>query len=238
MGHDEQRMGQEDMNSVAVVIPAFNEEARIMNVLQAAKASRFATEIIVVSDGSSDHTADVARSVPDIKVIRLPYNQGKGAAMAAGVKQTKARYVAFVDADLGGLTGAHIDKIIQPLLEHRCEMCVGIFRGGKVLSNAAHTFTPYFSGQRAMRRDLFEGIPYIGDLRLGVEVAINNEVRRRRGRVLRVVLQGVSNCHKEQKMGLVKGIAARTKMYKEIGEAMVKTAKRRRRPKPPRRPWL
>jgi len=226
------------MKTVAVVMPAYDEEARIMNVLQAAKASRFATEIIVVSDGSSDRTADVARSVPGVKVIELATNQGKGAAMSAGVKQTRARYVVFVDADLSGLTGDHIDHIIQPLLEHRCEMCVGIFRGGKVWSDAAHTFTPYFSGQRAMRRDLFEGIPYIADLRLGVEVAINNEARRRRARVLRVVLQGVSNCHKEQKLGLVKGIAARTKMYKEIGEAMVKTARRRRRPRPPRRPWL
>lgn len=231
-------MGLQDMNTVAVIMPAYNEAARILNVLHAAKASKLATEIIVVSDGSTDDTAAVARTVPGVKVIALPYNQGKGAAMSAGVKQTKARNVVFVDADLGGLTGAHIDKIIQPLLEHRCEMCVGIFRGGKVWSDAAHTFTPYFSGQRAMKRELFEAIPYINDLRLGVEVAINNEARRRRARVLRVPLQGVSNCHKEQKLGLVKGIAARTKMYKEIGEAMVKTAKRRRRPKPPRRPWL
>lgn len=156
--------------------------------------------------------------------------------MAAGLRLTKARYVAFVDADLGGLTSSHVDGIIQPLLDRRCDMCVGIFRGGKVWSDAAHTFTPYFSGQRALKREIFESVPYISDLRLGVEYALNNEARRRHARVLRVVLHGVSNCHKEQKLGLMKGLAARTKMYKEIGEAMVKTRKRRKRP--PRNPRL
>jgi glycosyltransferase involved in cell wall biosynthesis len=226
------------VKSVAVIIPAFNEEERILHVLRAVKASKLATEIIVVSDGSTDSTAEVARSVGDVRVHVLPWNQGKGAAMAAGVKLTKARYVAFVDADLGGLTPAHVDAIIQPLLDRRCDMCVGIFRGGKVWSDAAHTFTPYFSGQRALKREIFEAVPYIGDLRLGVEYALNNEARRRHARVLRVVLHGVSNCHKEQKLGLMKGLAARTKMYKEIGEAMVKTRKRRREPPRPRRPWL
>jgi len=226
------------MNEVAVILPAYNEETRILDVLRAAKASHLATEIIVVSDGSLDRTAEVAASVPGVRVHILPENQGKGAAMAAGVKLTKARYIAFVDADLSGLTGHHIDQIIQPLLERRCEMCVGIFRGGKVWSDAAHTFTPYFSGQRALRRELFEAIPDVGDLRLGIEHALNNEARRRKAGVLRVVLKGVANCHKEQKMGIIKGLAARTQMWKEIGEAMVKTSRRRKPPRSKRKPWL
>lgn len=233
-------MSDKGLKTVAIILPAKDEAPRILSVLRAAKASRLATEIIVVSDGSRDRTADVARSVEGVTVIELPVNQGKGGAMAAGVKASRARYVAFVDADLSGLTGEHIDAIIQPLLDHRCEMCVGIFRGGKVWSDAAHTVSPYLSGQRAMRRELFEGVPYIGELRLGVEYALNNEARRRRARVLRVVLRGVSNCHKEQKLGLMKGIAARTKMYEEIFEAAVKMRKGRRRTRPrfTRKNWL
>jgi len=226
------------LNSVAVIIPAYNEEERILNVLRAVKESELATEIIVVSDGSIDDTAAVARTVPGVIVHELRQNQGKGGAMVAGVKLTKAKYLAFVDADLSGLTGHHLDQIIRPLLAGRCEMCVGIFRGGKVWSDAAHTFTPYFSGQRAVKRDLFEAVPFADDSRWGIESALNNEARRRHARVLRVALKGVSNCHKEQKLGLMKGIAARTKMYKEIGEAIVKTTRRPRRPRPPRRPWL
>jgi glycosyltransferase involved in cell wall biosynthesis len=221
--------------AVAVIIPAKDEESRIGNVLRAAVNSKLATEIIVVSDGSTDRTAEVARKFPGVRVVDLPYNMGKGGAMAEGVRATRAPIVTFVDADLSGLLPEHIDGIIRPILDNRCEMCVGIFRGGKVWSDTAQRISPYLSGQRAMKRDLFEAVPYISELRMGVEVALNGAARRRKARVLRVVLRGVSNYHKEQKLGLVKGLKARGLMYKEITEAVVKT---RRRRKPPKRPWL
>jgi len=235
-------MGEGVTRQVAVIIPAHEEEQRICNVLRAVCAAQLPTEIIVVNDGSWDRTAEVARSIPGVKVIDLPYNMGKAAAMAAGVRATSAPIVAFVDADLAGLRGDHIDRIIYPILANQCDMCVGIFRGGKVWSDTAMSISPYLSGQRAMKRELFEAIPYISELRMGVEVAINSIAKRRRARVLRVVLPGVSNCHKEKKLGLVKGTAERAKMYFEIGQAIVKTNKknrpRSRRPRSPRRPWL
>ena len=46
----------------------------------------------------------------------------------------------------------HIDQIIQPVLADRCEVCIGIFRGGKFWSDTAQKFAPYISGQRAMKR--------------------------------------------------------------------------------------
>jgi hypothetical protein len=107
-------------------------------------------------------------------------------------------------------------------------MCVGIFRGGKIRSNAAMAVTPWLSGQRAIKRELFEAIPYLGELRYGVEVAITNEVRKKKSRVKRVYLRGVSNCTKEEKFGIVKGVQARTKMYREIREAMVRSRKKNR----------
>lgn len=228
-------MAEAEHRRVAIIIPAKDEETRIANVLQAACGAKLPTEIIVVSDGSMDKTADVARRFPKVRVIELPYNMGKGAAMAEGVRATHAPIVAFIDADLLGLLPEHVDRIIRPLLGGQCEMCVGVFRGGKVWSDTAQRITPYLSGQRAMRRELFESIPYLGELRMGVEYALNNAAKRRKARVLRVVLRGVSNCHKEEKMGLVKGTAARLRMYSEIGQAMVKTRRRRRRP--PRRNW-
>lgn len=219
------------MTEVAVIIPAYNEGERIANVIEAALDSTLATEVIVVSDGSSDNTVEVAQRYPDVVVVNLAQNLGKGGAMAAGVKSCTAPIVAFVDADLKGLESSHIDQIIKPLLENRCKMCVGVFRGGKIGSNASMAVTPFLSGQRALRRELFESLPYIGELRYGVELALTNHAKNKRAKVMRVVLKGVSNCYKEEKLGLMKGIAARTKMYKEITEAMVRT--RRRRPVKP-----
>ena len=61
------------------------------------------------------------------------------------------------------------------------------------------------------------------------EVLAGYTEERMRARVLRVVLVGVSNCHKEQKMGLAKGIQARRQMFQEMIEAKKRALKRRRR---------
>lgn len=220
------------MKQIAIIIPAFNEAERITDVLRAAKGASHIFEIIVVNDGSADNTAEVASKVSGVKVVDLKKNVGKGGAMAAGVASTTATVLAFIDADLAGIKAEHIDLIIRPVLKDECDMCVGVFRGGKIRSNAAMAVTPWLSGQRAMKRELFEAIPYINEERFGVEVAITTTARNKKARVKRVVLRGVSNCYKEEKYGLVKGLQARTKMYREIREAMVRSRKKNRTQRP------
>lgn len=228
-------MGDLPQRDVAVVIPAFNEELRILTVLSAAKGSKLTTEIIVVDDGSQDRTAEVASTVDGVRVIRLATNSGKGGAMVRGVQSTSAQILAFIDADLAGIKAHHIDDIIRPLLHGQCDMCVGIFRGGKVWSDMAQRVAPRLSGQRALKRELFEAVPYMAELGMGVEWALNYTAERRKAKVLRVLLRGVSNCFKEQKLGGMKGLKARGTMYKEIVEAMVKTRRRRPRLRRPKR---
>jgi polyisoprenyl-phosphate glycosyltransferase len=226
-----------------VIIPAYNEEQRIGTVLRAVTRCKLADEVIVVSDASQDRTAQVARLHQGVRVIELPFNTGKGGAMAAGAKATSAGVIAFVDADLSGLKPDHVDMIIRPILEDRCDMCIGIFRGGKFWSDTAQRISPYISGQRAMKRELFDSIPFLSEIRMGVEVTINTYAKRNKARVFRVVLRGVSNTYKERKLGLVKGAAARVKMYAEIVRAMERLNRkqkpaRRRRMRNPRKPWL
>lgn len=212
---------------VSVIIPAKDEATRIGRVLQAVLQAKLPSEVIVVCDGCKDDTARIARSFAGVRVIELPVNRGKGGAMAAGVAVCEGEHLAFVDADLEGLCGEHVDQIIRPLMDDACDMCIGVFRGGKFWSNSAQRVAPYISGQRAMRRALFEGIPYIAEMRMGVEVALNSYAKRTRARVARVVLRGVSNTHKERKMGLVRGTAARAKMWAEIGRAVVRMRRRK-----------
>ena len=220
---------------VAVIVPAKNEAARIGAVLRAIMRCRVVNEIIVVDDGSEDDTAAVASAFPNVRVIRLAVNQGKAAAMWEGAKSTRAGVLTFIDADLGGLRSEHIERIIRPVLTDQCDMCVGIFRGGKVWSDAAQRVTPNLSGQRAVKRELFEAVPDVSELRMGIEAALTRVAKRRKARVLRVELRGVSNCYKEKKLGLVKGAAARLRMYGEITQAVMKT--RRQRPRHRYAPW-
>lgn len=218
---------------VATIIPAYNEGERLSRVLDAVCSAKLAGEIIVVSDASTDDTVSVARRYPGVRVIELPFNMGKAGAMCAGVSATTAQVVTFVDADLIGLRADHVDQIIRPVIGNGCDMCIGVFRGGKFWSDTAQRISPYISGQRAMRRSLFDSIPHLSDIRMGVEVSINTFAKRQKARILRVILPGVSNTAKEEKLGFMKGTAARAKMYKEIAHAMVRYRRRKRS-----RDWL
>ncbi len=85
---------------VAVFVPAHNEAAHIQQTLQALKASDYPHfDIIVIDDGSTDHTAELAAAVPGVKVIRLITNQGKAHALNTALNHTQAEIIVCVDAD-------------------------------------------------------------------------------------------------------------------------------------------
>ncbi|MGO8873129.1 MAG: dolichyl-phosphate beta-glucosyltransferase [Acidimicrobiales bacterium] len=92
--------------SLSLVIPAFDEAGRLGGGLQQLmeEVSPDNTEILVVDDGSSDDTAEVARahlaSWPRHEVVSLPHNRGKGAAVRAGVVRARGDVIAYVDADM------------------------------------------------------------------------------------------------------------------------------------------
>lgn len=91
---------------VAIVMPAFNEEAAIARSLTSLLALDYPTdklELIAVDDGSTDDTLarmrEVAAASPRVRVIGLERNRGKRAAMATGMRATEAEILAFVDSD-------------------------------------------------------------------------------------------------------------------------------------------
>lgn len=200
---------------VSVIIPAYNEGARIQKVISAVKKAVLPSETVVVSDGSTDDTVEIA-SAEGINVVELPQNQGKGAAMKAGVSSTDAEIYVFIDADLVGLTPEHVDSLIRPILEGEADATFGVFGGGRVTTDIAQKMTPGLSGQRALKAEFLKNLPGIEESGFGVEVVLNKHLERQHARVKRVELQGVSQILKEEKMGGLEGLAARIKMYKDI----------------------
>jgi glycosyltransferase involved in cell wall biosynthesis len=92
----------------SIVIPAYNESARIPatldSVLACVRNHGWNVEVIVVNDGSSDNTAqvvlDIAKTAPELRLIENPGNHGKGYSVKNGILQALGDVVMFTDADL------------------------------------------------------------------------------------------------------------------------------------------
>jgi glycosyltransferase involved in cell wall biosynthesis len=95
------------MTILSVVIPAYNEEngiaeiaCRVLSVeSDLKKAGIDQLELLIVDDGSKDHTADVASNILGVRLIRHTRNKGYGAALKTGFAQAKGELIGFLDAD-------------------------------------------------------------------------------------------------------------------------------------------
>ena len=202
--------------TVTAIIPAYNEEHRIAAVLTTLTAAAAVGSIIVVNDGSTDGTAAAVQAFPRVELITLASNQGKGGAMRAGAMHSDADILLFFDADLIGLTPAHVQDLLAPVCSGDAAMAMGIFRGGRLWTDMAQFFAPAITGQRAIQRDIFLQIPDLESVGYGIELAINEYVHRQ-GLIRRdVILRGVTHPMKEEKLGWVRGAASRVRMYRQM----------------------
>jgi glycosyltransferase involved in cell wall biosynthesis len=119
-------MTTEQETCLAVVIPCYNEEATIGTVLERVLASPFTHEVIVVDDGSTDRSAEIARAVDDprLRVVVQPKNQGKGSAIREGFQLATAPFVLIQDADLE-YDPRDYAQLLEPLLADLADVVYG-----------------------------------------------------------------------------------------------------------------
>ena len=116
---------------LSLIIPAFNEEARIGNSLDRIfnflRSQPYSFEVIIVDDGSRDRTVDLVRDRlgkhPAARILRQPHNQGKGEAVKQGMLSGTGDYLFFCDADLS----VPIETLPTFLsrLQNHCDVTIG-----------------------------------------------------------------------------------------------------------------
>jgi glycosyltransferase involved in cell wall biosynthesis len=109
---------------LTICIPAYNEAAGIKNTLEGLREKFRDAEIVVVNDGSTDETLELAESVEDIVVLSHTRNCGYGASLKTAIRYSKGEVIAWFDAD-GQHRPDDLEKIIQPVLEDEMDMVIG-----------------------------------------------------------------------------------------------------------------
>jgi dolichol-phosphate mannosyltransferase len=148
------------MNTLSVVIPAYNEERFIGALLEKVKAVDLAPlgyglELIVVDDCSKDQTAAIVERTGDVRLLRMPRNGGKGQAVRAGIAAATGELLIIQDADLEYDPQDYI-PMVRALLDGRADIIYGsrymgrgrhdnqslaAYLGGRSLSAVAWLFT-------------------------------------------------------------------------------------------------
>jgi glycosyltransferase involved in cell wall biosynthesis len=118
---------------LTVVVPCYNEEATILQLLDRVLASPWVAEVVVVDDGSKDRSRELLATVADprVNVVLQPKNMGKGAALRTGFRHATADFVVVQDADLEYSPEEYGD-LLGPLLDNVADVVFGSrFAGGR-----------------------------------------------------------------------------------------------------------
>ncbi len=207
---------------IAAIIPTFNEEENVEGVLEVLHATTILDEIILVDDGSSDKTVELLKQAASkdlrCRVIVHEKNTGKGTAIFTGWAATCAPILLLLDADLKNLTPAHIQDLLDPILNHRADMTLGLFRGGHFSTSLSHTLTPFLTGQRGLRSELLKYVSPEASAGYGFDIALTMAASQKGYRKRFVHMDGVWHPSSESRSerGFWYGAVWKARMYGQI----------------------
>jgi glycosyltransferase involved in cell wall biosynthesis len=219
------------MPTVSVVIPAYNEEATLVSVVNHVLAVPHVTEIVIVNDASKDATGRLADQLsqanPAVHVVHQPKNQGKTEAVKTGFQRTTGDIVLIQDADLE-YDPAEIPELIQPILEGEADVVYGsrflVRKRARVLyfyhylANRGLTFlsniftninmTDVETGYKAFRGEIIRNM-VITSSGFGFEIEVTAKVAKLRCAIYEIPISYHGRTYEEgKKIGMKDGIAA------------------------------
>jgi glycosyltransferase involved in cell wall biosynthesis len=204
---------------VSFIVPAFNEEATLDEVLERVHALPFDKQVIVVDDGSTDRTAEIASRWAEqngVVLVSQP-NQGKGAAVRAGIGHVAGDIVVIQDADLE-YDPVEVPALIEPIERGAADVVFGSrLSGGRpqraylfwhlvgnrflsLLTNVLYntTLSDMETGYKAFRVDVLRSL----DLRendFAIEPEITAKVCKRKLRIYELPISYYGRTYEEGK---------------------------------------
>lgn len=177
---------------VTVIVPAYNEEDKIVSTILALKSISYIKNIYVINDGSTDETYKRASGIEGINVVNQPGNKGKSQALYRGLQLAldNSQIIVFADGDLGE-SAKDVEKLIVPILEGRADVTIAKFppakkKGGfglvKALAregvyiNTGKRISTVLSGQRAFKSDVLKNLDFNSYSGFGVELGMTIDI--------------------------------------------------------------
>jgi glycosyltransferase involved in cell wall biosynthesis len=227
MGDDPQNL----VRCLSVIVPAYNEEGTLANVVEKLVQLEQVLEVVIVDDCSSDGTAEIAVQLasahPQVSLHRHLQNKGKTEALKTGIASTRGEIVIVQDADLE-YDPVEIPLVIEPIVNNRADVVFGSrflvrratrvlyynhFVANRFLTTLSNVFTnlnmtDIETGYKAFRGEIIRNM-IISSSGFGFEVEVTAKVAKLGCTVYEVPISYYGRTYEEgKKIGLRDGIEA------------------------------